>query len=85
MPCDPTLRELTEAAGRLFAEAGAVVEGLAPWLSEATLVALDRFWRLRLWVGPEAVSPQRPAPGRPPPPPWARAAPAGPCAGAQAP
>ena len=58
MPCDPTLRELTEEAGRLFAEAGAEVEVLGPWLGEATLVALDRFWRMRLWSDLEVLSPE---------------------------
>ena len=58
MPGDPILRDVAEAAGRLFADGGADVELLTPWLSEATLVALDRFWRMRLWSDLEGLSPE---------------------------
>jgi aspartyl-tRNA(Asn)/glutamyl-tRNA(Gln) amidotransferase subunit A len=56
MPCDPALREVTEAAGRLFERGGAHVEVIAPWLTDATLTALDAFWRMRLWADLEILS-----------------------------
>ena len=41
------MRAAVEAAGRDFAAAGAVVEPLAPFLTQEMLDGLDRFWRMR--------------------------------------
>ncbi len=58
MPCDLAMRDVTEAAGRLFETGGASVEVLAPWLTDQTLVSLDRFWRVRLWSDLEVLPPE---------------------------
>jgi aspartyl-tRNA(Asn)/glutamyl-tRNA(Gln) amidotransferase subunit A len=46
---EPEVRAAIEAAGQLFAEAGARVEPFRPFLTRAMLDGLDRFWRQRAW------------------------------------
>lgn len=54
LPVEAEVRACIEAAGRLFAEAGAIVEPLGPFLTRAMLDGLDTFWRQRAWadIGP---------------------------------
>ena len=46
-PPAPEVRSAIEAAARDFALAGAIVEPLAPFLTQEMLDGLDRFWRMR--------------------------------------
>jgi aspartyl-tRNA(Asn)/glutamyl-tRNA(Gln) amidotransferase subunit A len=55
MPLDPEIREAVERAASAFERAGAVVEPLRPFLTEAMLTGLDRFWRVRSLVDLEAL------------------------------
>lgn len=57
MPLDPEIRDAVEVAASVFERAGAVVESLAPFLTEAMLTGLDRFWRVRSLVDFEALPP----------------------------
>jgi aspartyl-tRNA(Asn)/glutamyl-tRNA(Gln) amidotransferase subunit A len=43
----PEVRAAVEAAARSFALAGAIIEPLAPFLTQEMLDGLDRFWRAR--------------------------------------
>lgn len=54
---DPAVRAAVEAAARLLAGAGAVVEPMAPFLTRAMLEGLDRFWRQRAWADIGALTP----------------------------
>lgn len=57
MPLDPEIRDAVERAASVFERAGAVVEPLAPFMTEEMLTALDQFWRVRSLVDFEALSP----------------------------
>jgi aspartyl-tRNA(Asn)/glutamyl-tRNA(Gln) amidotransferase subunit A len=50
MPVDPQTRALVEAAATTFADGGAHVEPLRPFVDEQMLIDLDLFWRVRLWT-----------------------------------
>jgi aspartyl-tRNA(Asn)/glutamyl-tRNA(Gln) amidotransferase subunit A len=54
----PVKREI-ERAARDVAAAGAIVEPLAPFLSQETLDALDRFWRMRSLLDLKALPAER--------------------------
>lgn len=58
-PVDPRVAEAVEAAARTFASAGAEVEQIAPFITQAMLDDLDLFWRVRSWNDFAALSPQR--------------------------
>jgi aspartyl-tRNA(Asn)/glutamyl-tRNA(Gln) amidotransferase subunit A len=58
-PTSAPTRGALEAAGRDFAAAGAIVEQLAPFLTQDMLDGLDRFWRMRALVDFRATPPQR--------------------------
>src|SRR6185312_8586404 len=47
LPVDPEVKAAIEAAARLFADAGAIVEPLEGFLSPEMLHLQDRFWRVR--------------------------------------
>src|SRR6478752_7431108 len=53
------VRAAVERAGRDFAAAGAIVEPLAPFLTQDMLDGLDRFWRTRALVDFRATPPER--------------------------
>ena len=53
------VRAAVERAGRDFAAAGAVVEPLAPFLTQEMLDGLDRFWRTRALVDMRATPAER--------------------------
>src|SRR5258708_3453788 len=65
LPVEAEVKAAVEAAARLFADAGANVEPVQPFLSPDMLHLQDLFWRVRSWVGFSALSHARP-PGRPP-------------------
>jgi aspartyl-tRNA(Asn)/glutamyl-tRNA(Gln) amidotransferase subunit A len=50
-------RGAIEAAARDFALAGAIVEPLAPFLTQEMLDGLDRFWRMRSLIDMRALAP----------------------------
>jgi len=49
MPPEPKVRAAIQAAAAAFADSGAQVEPLPPFLTRAMLDGLDRFWRVRAW------------------------------------
>ncbi|MFI5073689.1 MAG: amidase [Actinomycetales bacterium] len=57
MPVDPEVAEAVADAAQAFAEAGAVVEPLAPFLTDELLGDLDTFWRVRSWKDFQALTP----------------------------
>jgi aspartyl-tRNA(Asn)/glutamyl-tRNA(Gln) amidotransferase subunit A len=61
LPVDPEVEAEIEAAARLFADAGAIVEPVAPFLSPEMLHLQDLFWRVRSWVDFSALSHARQA------------------------
>jgi aspartyl-tRNA(Asn)/glutamyl-tRNA(Gln) amidotransferase subunit A len=58
MPCDPQVRSVAEAAGRVFEAGDAIVEPVRPWLSADMLAAIDLFWRVRQLATLEALAPR---------------------------
>ncbi len=48
-PSDPQVLEAVTRAATTFEEAGAIVEPIEPFLSQAHLDDLDLFWRVRSW------------------------------------
>ena len=61
LPVDPEVKDAIEAAARLFALAGAVIEPVQPFLSPDMLHLQDLFWRVRSWVDFSALSHARQA------------------------
>jgi aspartyl-tRNA(Asn)/glutamyl-tRNA(Gln) amidotransferase subunit A len=61
LPVDPEVKAAIEAAAKLFAGAGAVVEPVPPFLSPDMLHLQDLFWRVRSWVDFSALSHERQA------------------------
>ena len=57
MPVDPEVAEAVAHAAQAFAEGGAVVEPLAPFLTDELLGDLDTFWRVRSWKDFQALAP----------------------------
>jgi aspartyl-tRNA(Asn)/glutamyl-tRNA(Gln) amidotransferase subunit A len=49
MAVDPAVTAAVDRAARLFADAGAIVEPVAPVLTRDMLDGLDDFWRARQW------------------------------------
>lgn len=47
---EPETRAAIDAAARAFANAGAIVEPVEPYLTREMLDGLDDFWRQRAWV-----------------------------------
>lgn len=61
LPVEAEVKAAIEAAARLFADAGAHVEPVAPFLSPEMLHLQDLFWRVRSWVDFSALSHARQA------------------------
>ena len=55
----PEVAAAVQAAARLFEQAGAVVEPLAPISTRAMVDGLDGFWRMRSWLDYQALPPER--------------------------
>jgi aspartyl-tRNA(Asn)/glutamyl-tRNA(Gln) amidotransferase subunit A len=51
---DPEVKACVEAAAKAFADAGAIVEEVKPFITRQMLDGLDDFWRQRAWsdIGP---------------------------------
>jgi aspartyl-tRNA(Asn)/glutamyl-tRNA(Gln) amidotransferase subunit A len=58
-PVEPEVAEAVRRAARLFESAGATVEPLDPFLDQALLDDLDRFWRVRSWNDYQALPVER--------------------------
>ena len=56
LPVEPEVRAAVEAAARLFEQAGAIVEPMAPFLTPAMLSGMDHAWRLRSHLDLAALS-----------------------------
>ena len=59
VPPTAEVRAAVEAAARDFALAGAIVEPLAPFLTQEMLDGLDRFWRMRSLIDLRALPAER--------------------------
>ncbi|QFU16972.1 amidase [Microvirga thermotolerans] len=53
---DPEVRACVERAARLFAEAGAEIVAIEPFVTREMLDGLDDFWRQRAWMDIGALS-----------------------------
>ena len=58
-PATPTVKREVERAARDIAAAGAMVEPLAPFLTQQMLDGLDRFWRMRSLIDLNALSAEK--------------------------
>jgi aspartyl-tRNA(Asn)/glutamyl-tRNA(Gln) amidotransferase subunit A len=58
-PVAPDVRTEIQRAARDFEAAGAIVEPVAPFLTQEMLDGLDRFWRTRSWIDIKALPPER--------------------------
>ncbi len=61
LPVEPQVRAAIEAAARLFEQAGAIVEPMAPFLTPAMLSGMDHAWRLRSHLDLAALPPAKKA------------------------
>jgi len=59
LPVEPEVRSAVETAARTFAEAGAVVEPMPPFLTQTMLEGVDRFWRTRALADLTQLSPEQ--------------------------
>ncbi|NQV97918.1 MAG: amidase [Acidimicrobiaceae bacterium] len=59
MPVEPDTHAAIITAAKIFEDAGAHVEPLAPFFSAEALHDLDLFWRVRSWVDYSAMPPER--------------------------
>jgi Asp-tRNA(Asn)/Glu-tRNA(Gln) amidotransferase A subunit family amidase len=58
-PATAPVKAAVERAARDLASAGALVEPLAPFLTQEMLDGLDRFWRMRSLIDLNALTPER--------------------------
>ena len=56
LPVEPEVAAAIEAAATRFAESGAIVERIGPFLTGAMLDGLDDFWRMRAWLELSALA-----------------------------
>ncbi|WP_256330248.1 amidase [Variovorax sp. YR216] len=56
---DPEIQQAVEHAARLFERAGAIVEPMRPFMSQAMLDGMDHFWRMRSLVDMKALRPEQ--------------------------
>jgi aspartyl-tRNA(Asn)/glutamyl-tRNA(Gln) amidotransferase subunit A len=56
MALDPEVRAAVEAAARMLADAGAVIEEVPAFITREMLDGLDDFWRQRAWMDIGALS-----------------------------
>ncbi|MEJ8824608.1 amidase [Variovorax humicola] len=59
LPVDPEIRAAVEQAARLFEQAGAVVEPMQPFMTQAMLDGMDHLWRMRSHVDLQALRPEQ--------------------------
>jgi len=58
-PVQPEVAKAVADAAKQFEDAGARVELVKPFLTQAMLDGLDRFWRTRFWVEASSLPPDR--------------------------
>ena len=59
LPLDAEIAAAVQAAARLFEDAGAVVETVAPFTTREMADGINLFWRLRSWLDISALPPAR--------------------------
>jgi aspartyl-tRNA(Asn)/glutamyl-tRNA(Gln) amidotransferase subunit A len=59
LPVDPEIRTAVEQAARMFEDAGAIVEPMQPFMSQAMLDGMDHLWRMRSHVDMQALRPEQ--------------------------
>ncbi len=57
LPVEPEVRAAVEATARRFEAAGAIVEPLRPFMTQAMLDGMDHFWRMRSRIDLAALAP----------------------------
>ena len=55
LPVEPEVKAAVEHAARLLEAAGAIVEPMAPFMTQAMLDGMDHFWRLRSHIDLQAL------------------------------
>ncbi|WP_210496069.1 amidase [Microvirga antarctica] len=55
---EPQVKAVLEAAARRFADAGAIIEPVKPFLTSQMLNGLDSFWRARSWSDLSRLTPE---------------------------
>ena len=56
---EPEIRQAVERAARLFERAGAIIEPMQPFMSQAMLDGMDHLWRMRSLVDMNALKPEQ--------------------------
>ncbi|RZL89456.1 MAG: amidase [Variovorax sp.] len=56
---EPEIRAAVEHAARLFERAGAIIEPMQPFMSQAMLDGMDHLWRMRSLVDMNALKPEQ--------------------------
>ena len=56
---DSEIHKAVEQAARLFEQAGAIVEPMQPFMSQAMLDGMDHFWRMRSFTDMNALRPEQ--------------------------
>ncbi|MEB0056241.1 amidase [Variovorax sp. LG9.2] len=56
---EPEIKAAIENAARLFEQAGAIVEPMQPFMSQAMLDGMDHLWRMRSLVDMKTLPPER--------------------------
>ncbi len=59
LPVEPEIRIAVERAARLLEQAGAIVVPMRPFMTQAMLDGMDRFWRMRSLVDMNALRPEQ--------------------------
>ncbi|SFM89502.1 aspartyl-tRNA(Asn)/glutamyl-tRNA(Gln) amidotransferase subunit A [Variovorax sp. OV329] len=59
LPVEPEVREAVEQAARALEAAGAIVEPMQPFMTQAMLDGMDHFWRMRSFVDMKALRPEQ--------------------------
>lgn len=59
LPVEPEVRAAVEAAAQAFADAGAIVEPVAPFMTRTMIDGMDAFWRCRSWLDISALPEDR--------------------------
>jgi aspartyl-tRNA(Asn)/glutamyl-tRNA(Gln) amidotransferase subunit A len=55
LPVEPEVQEAVQAAAHLFEQAGAIVEPMPPFMTQAMLDGMDHFWRMRSYTDMAAL------------------------------
>ena len=61
LPVEPEVRAAVEHAAQLFERAGAIIEAMPPFMTQAMLDGMDQSWRLRSHVDMAVLAPDKKA------------------------